>query len=101
MSTSTTIVHNQIKAQIEGSTTLEINFNDSSRSDYVTLYAQVDNQYWIQPAFCKPAKISKEEYEEILDMPEFKETFFNTDVLSLSCGMSYNGFYEKYFNNRI
>jgi hypothetical protein len=95
-----TITEEQIEGQIEGRTIVEVIFPDVD-SDFLELYVQIQDDkeiFFIQPAFLKSKQINQSVYDELC--AQFtEEQEFNTDPKIIGTELSYDDFYEKYYNN--
>ena len=89
------ITDRQISNQLEERTAAQVIFPDST-SEFLSLYAQCDG-FFIHPAFLKSKKINKDVYGELCC--QFTgEQEFNTDPEIIRTELSYNDFYNKYYN---
>lgn len=90
------IADEQITRDIEGRTQVAVHFTDQP-VDYVALYEQ-DGTTWVQPAFCKAKRLSKDAYDALV--AQFTgEQEFNTDPEVIRSGMTYDDFYNRYYNH--
>lgn len=93
-------INRQISEQIEGKTRVEVIFPDVEW-DFLSLYAQVRDDkevFFIKPAFCRAKEIDKSVYEELCS--QFTgEQKFNTDREIIRTKLSYDAFYNNYYNN--
>lgn len=93
-----TIVDRQIGAQIEGRIDVRLYTPDLDGDwEPVSLYAQADNNYYISN-FGRFKKMPKAFYDELVDMFTGEQEF-NTDPEIVRTDMSFDDFFNKYFNN--
>lgn len=90
-------IDRQITEEIEGKTRLNIKFPDYEIGETASLYIQKD-KYFLSVLGC-PRKITKQEFAEILKMFANEEVF-NTEVKTVRPDMSYDDFFNKYWNGR-
>ena len=90
------ITDRQISNQLEERTAAQVIFPDSN-SDFLSLYAQGDKGFFIKPAFCQSKKIDESVFKELCS--QFTdEQEFNTNPEIIRTELSYNDFYNKYYN---
>ncbi|RLJ20783.1 hypothetical protein DJ031_04545 [bacterium endosymbiont of Escarpia laminata] len=90
------IADRQIKRQLTGETVVKILFTDT-HPGYISLYNQ-ESGFFIAPPFCETKQITPEIYSE-LSSKFTNEQEFNTDPEILDSGMTYDAFFDKYYNN--
>lgn len=90
------ITGQQITREIEGKVVVNIHFTDIS-PETVSLYHQED-KFFIRPVFGKVKEISAEIYNELISKFTGEQEFC-THPEVIRCQMTYDDFFNKYFNN--
>lgn len=92
------IAKNEIKKQIEGKIYVLAIFTDIE-PEIMSLYDQGQTHCFLEPSFCRPHRLERKFYEEILSM-KIGEDFDDDlgEIIIIETKMSYDQFFEKYYN---
>ena len=90
------IIDDQIIAQLTDSITVKVHFSDVAITDFIALFEQ-DGGIYVQAPFCDAKRIPAAIFVE-LKSQFTDEQQFNTDPEVIRSSLSYDEFYDRYYN---